>query len=299
MSSPTTRLSRGSRFRRRARAGGGPRTIATIEPTLSALAWIFAQTSLPFDRKDRHVSNVLAGVRRTNARPPVQKEALLPEHVLAMLDAPPPIEFTKLARPNDLAPGLRRRSAPLGNRRRRHEPEGLVRGLGWPEFFDDGVLLTLRGKTCWREVEIGRGSPERICPVAALETWLKFACIAEGRCSERWLDGRSDPNKSRPPRRAPHQAPPGRGRRARRSFRTRATREIRGTFASRRLGLFGRARQTLRPEAPQPSFGENDTRLPASARPLPGEPDQGRGSLKPSSRRLSGSTRQADMRPGV
>jgi hypothetical protein len=32
---------------------------------------------------------------------------------------------------------------------------------GWPEFFDDGVLLTLRGKTGRREVEIGRGSTER------------------------------------------------------------------------------------------------------------------------------------------
>jgi len=36
------------------------------------------------------------------------------------------------------------------------------------------VLLTLRGKTGWREVEIGRGS------VAALEAWLKFARIARG-----------------------------------------------------------------------------------------------------------------------
>jgi integrase len=42
------------------------------------------------------------------------------------------------------------------------------------------VLLTLRGKTGWREVEIGRGSSERTCPVAALETWLKFARIARG-----------------------------------------------------------------------------------------------------------------------
>ena len=42
------------------------------------------------------------------------------------------------------------------------------------------MLLTLRGKTGWREIEIGRGSTERTCPVAALETWLKFARIARG-----------------------------------------------------------------------------------------------------------------------
>ena len=59
-------------------------------------------------------------------------------------------------------------------------PEDSLEGSGWPEFFDDGVLLTLRGKTGWREVEIGRGSKDATCPVAALETWLKFARIARG-----------------------------------------------------------------------------------------------------------------------
>jgi len=55
-----------------------------------------------------------------------------------------------------------------------------VPSAGWPQFLDGGVLLTLRGKTGWREVEIGRGSSERACPVVALETWLKFARIARG-----------------------------------------------------------------------------------------------------------------------
>ena len=68
-------------------AGGRARTVATIERRLSALAWNFAQRALPFDRKDRYVAAVLAGVRRTHVRPPVQKEALLPEHVSALLDA--------------------------------------------------------------------------------------------------------------------------------------------------------------------------------------------------------------------
>src|SRR5271166_5509700 len=77
-------------------AGGRPRTVATIERRLTALSWNFAQRSLPFDRKDRHVATVLAGVRRTHGRPPVQKEALLPEHVMAMLDAMPPSSLRNL-----------------------------------------------------------------------------------------------------------------------------------------------------------------------------------------------------------
>jgi len=42
------------------------------------------------------------------------------------------------------------------------------------------MLLTLRGKTGWREVEIGRGSSAATCPVVALETWMKFARLARG-----------------------------------------------------------------------------------------------------------------------
>lgn len=54
-------------------------------------------------------------------------------------------------------------------------------GRGWIEFFPDmGVLVTLRGKTGWREVEIGRGSSDATCPVVALQAWLKFARIAHG-----------------------------------------------------------------------------------------------------------------------
>ena len=61
---------------------------------------------------------------------------------------------------------------------------------GWIEFFDDGLLLTLRGKTGWREVEIGRGSSEATCPVVALETWLKFARISVGPLFRRVVGGK-------------------------------------------------------------------------------------------------------------
>ena len=161
-------------------AGGRPRTVGTIERRLSALVWNFSQRALPFDRKDRHVATVLAGVRRTHGRPPVQKEALLPEHVMAMLDALPPSNLRNIRDRAILLLGFAgglRRSEVAGLVM---SPEDSLQGSGWPEFFDDGVLLTLRGKTGWREVEIGRGSSDRTCPVAALETWLKFGRIARG-----------------------------------------------------------------------------------------------------------------------
>ncbi len=53
-------------------------------------------------------------------------------------------------------------------------------GRGWIEILDKGMLITLRGKTGWREVEVGRGSADATCPVAAIETWIKFARLAHG-----------------------------------------------------------------------------------------------------------------------
>ena len=46
--------------------------------------------------------------------------------------------------------------------------------------MEKGLLVTLRGKTGWREIEVGRGSADATCPVVALETWLKLARIAHG-----------------------------------------------------------------------------------------------------------------------
>jgi hypothetical protein len=67
-------------------SGGKPiNSVRTIERRLSALTWNFAQRGEPFDRKDRHVATVLAGIRRTQGRPPEQKEAILPEDLLAMI----------------------------------------------------------------------------------------------------------------------------------------------------------------------------------------------------------------------
>lgn len=162
-----------------------PLSVATIERRLSGLAWNFTQRGVPMDRSDRHIATVLAGIRRKHAKPPRQKEAVLGDDIKAMVNT----------LGHDLR-GLRDRAILLlgfAGGLRRSEIVGLdvVRddhqdgnhsdGRGWIEIFpDQGVLVTLRGKTGWREVEVGRGTADQTCPVAALERWIRFGRIARG-----------------------------------------------------------------------------------------------------------------------
>ncbi|MGR3598828.1 MAG: integrase, partial [Heliomarina sp.] len=60
-------------------------SVSTIERRLSGLAWNYRQRGFTLDRKDRHIATVLAGIKRKHARPPVQKEAILPEDIQAMV----------------------------------------------------------------------------------------------------------------------------------------------------------------------------------------------------------------------
>ena len=45
---------------------------------------------------------------------------------------------------------------------------------------EGGLLLTINGKTGWREVEIGRGSRVETCPVALLERWMRLGRVNHG-----------------------------------------------------------------------------------------------------------------------
>jgi len=154
-------------------------SVSTIDRKLSGLAWNYAQRGFTLDRKNRHIASVLAGIKRKHARPPVQKAAILPEDILAMV----------ATLPYDLR-GLRDRAILLigyAGGLRRSEIVSLDHGKddtpdsgGWVEILDDGAILTLNAKTGWREVEIGRGSSEQTCPVHALEQWMHFAKIDSG-----------------------------------------------------------------------------------------------------------------------
>ncbi|MER9594135.1 site-specific integrase [Mesorhizobium sp. M0244] len=162
-------------------SGRDKKSVATIERRLSSLSWNYTQRGQPLDRKDRHIATVLAGIRNTHASPPLQKEAILPEDLIAMLET---LDRGTLRGLRDRAmlligfAGGLRRSEIVGLDLGRDQTED---GRGWVEIFPDkGVLVTLRGKTGWREVEIGRGSSDTTCPVVALQTWLKLARIAHG-----------------------------------------------------------------------------------------------------------------------
>ena len=154
-------------------------SVSTIERRLSGLSWTMAQRGFTLDRKNRHIASVLAGIKRRHARPPVQKEALLPDDILAMV----------ATLPFDLR-GLRDRAILLlgfAGGLRRSEIVGLdvskddtPDSRGWIDIEGDGALLTLNAKTGWREVEVGRGSTDQTCPVHALEQWLVFARIDFG-----------------------------------------------------------------------------------------------------------------------
>jgi integrase len=157
-----------------------PSSVATIERRLSALVWHFRNLGEFFDRNDRHVATVLAGIRNTHAKPPLQKEAVLPADIIAMLET---LDRGTLRGLRDRAmlligfAGGLRRSEITGLDCGRDETDD---GRGWIEILDKGMVVTLRGKTGWREVEIGRGSSDATCPIAALKTWLKFARIGHG-----------------------------------------------------------------------------------------------------------------------
>lgn len=154
-------------------------SVSTIDRRLSGLAWNYAQRGFSLDRKNRHIATVLAGIKRKHARPPVQKEAILAEDILAMV-ATLPYDLRGLRDRAILllgyAGGLRRSEIVSLDVNKDDTPDS----GGWVEIFDKGALLTLNAKTGWREVEIGRGSKDQTCPVHALEQWLHFAKIGFG-----------------------------------------------------------------------------------------------------------------------
>lgn len=135
--------------------------------------------------------DVMAGIRRNHARPPRQKEALFAEDILAMC-ATLPNNFGGYRDHAILlvgfAGGLRRSEITGLDCGPEPTQDNKSAGGGWIEILADGALLTIRRKTGWRTVEIGRGSRTSSCPVHALETWLKLGRISHGPVFRRVLE---------------------------------------------------------------------------------------------------------------
>lgn len=117
-------------------------------------------------------------------------------------------------------------------------------GRGWVEIFDKGALLTLRGKTGWREVEIGRGSSDATCRVVALD--LDHVRQDRQRPLFRKVTGKRQGRRTgsaqRPGGGSPRQEDGACRRHTRRPSRGRARADIRRPFAPRRSRLLRRGR---------------------------------------------------------
>ncbi|AZG78793.1 tyrosine-type recombinase/integrase [Methylocystis rosea] len=172
-------------------SGRDPLSVSSLERRLSGICWRYRQLGAPLDASDRHISTVLAGIRRAHGRPPVQKEAIFADELLAML-ATLEMDLRGIRDRAILALGFAgglRRSEIVGLD---CGPDQSEDGTGWVEIFppgadissasnnDGGAVLQISGKTGWREVEIGRGSRPETCPVALLETWMRLGRINHG-----------------------------------------------------------------------------------------------------------------------
>ena len=158
---------------------GAELSVATLERRLSGIAWRYRQLGQPLEIRDRHIATVLAGIRRRHGRPPLQKAAIFADELLAML-ATLEMDLRGLRDRAILAIGFAgglRRSEIVGLDCGPRQTED---GSGWVEIFSEGALLTIRGKTGWRNVEIGRGSRPDTCPIVLLETWLRLGRIGHG-----------------------------------------------------------------------------------------------------------------------
>lgn len=160
------------------RGGSAPLSVASIERRLSGLRWAYRHRGLALARNG-HIADALAAIRGARDAPPESKAPLSAQDLLAMV----------ATLPYDLR-GLRDRALLLlgfaaGTRRSQIvgldcAPNDTTGQAGWIEVEPQGALLVLKDKTGWREVEVGRGSNDRSCPVRALESWLSYAKIDTG-----------------------------------------------------------------------------------------------------------------------
>jgi hypothetical protein len=135
-----------------------PMSVPSLERRLSGICWHYRQLGEPLDVSDRHIATVLAGIRRAHGRPPVQKEAIFADDLLAMLAT---LE-------NDLR-GLRDRAIlaiGFAGGLRRSEIVGLDcgpdqsdDGTGWIEIFGAGKSARTEKRAETNDDGVGSGAP--------------------------------------------------------------------------------------------------------------------------------------------
>ncbi len=261
-----------------AAAAGRGVAAATLERRLSGIVWRYRQMGEKLDSADRHIASVLAGIRRVHGRPPAQKEAIFADELLrcwrrwrwicaACATAP----FSRWALPAGCA--VRKSSGSTA------APNKTEDGSGWIEITpgaEGGALLTIQGKTGWREVEVGRGAREDTCPVALLETWMRMGRVHSGplfRAIARRNGGVSAERLTdRHVARLVQKCALAAGLRPELT-ESRTQEGFRRSFAARRAGVFGARGGSACAASSGSCVRGNDAALSAQARALQGQSD--------------------------
>ena len=158
--------------------GAEPTSVATLERRLSGICWHYRQLGDPLDSRDRHIATVLAGIRRQHGRPPVQKEAMFAEELLAMLgvldlDLRGLRDRAILPSASPAGSAARKSSASIaGPSRPRTEPAG-------SKCSTAASAGDQRQDRLARSGDRARLRPDT-CPVAVLQTWMRLRRIAHG-----------------------------------------------------------------------------------------------------------------------
>ena len=158
--------------------GARPLSVATLERRLSGVCWHYRQLGEPLDSRDRHIATVLAGIRRRHARPPVQKEAIYADELLAMLamldmDLRGLRDRAILALASPAACGGPRSSAStVGPGGAKTEPAGSKSSKAARSFRSMARPVGARSKSA--------AAPSGHLPRRLVEAWMRLGRIAHG-----------------------------------------------------------------------------------------------------------------------
>lgn len=153
--------------------------VSTIGIALSAICKAYESKGLPSPREDRAVKLVYQGIRRRIGIAPEQVEAILPNHLRAMVDALPMDDKERLRT-------LRNRSLLtlgwVGGMRR---SEIVALEVGDVREVPEGLTVTIRRSKTDQEgkgrtIAIPYGTWLQTCPVRSYKAWVEAAGLTGG-----------------------------------------------------------------------------------------------------------------------